>query len=71
MRKTIAVLAAGLALCLTACSAANEFFGGERLSDSAKRTSDVTVTYSYPDGAEEPPKAYNSYAASVANFASS
>ena len=69
MRKTITVLAAGLALCLTACSAANEFSGGERLSDSAKRTSDVSVTYNYPDGAEEPPKAYNSYAASVANFA--
>ena len=69
MRKTIAVLAAGLALCLTACSAANEFSGGERLSDSAKRTSDVSVTYNYPDGAEETPKAYNSYTASVANFA--
>ena len=69
MRKALAVFAAGLALCLTACSAANEFSGGERLSDSAKRQSDVSVTYHYADGAEEPPKAYNSYASSVANFA--
>ena len=69
MRKKLAVLAAGLALCLTACSAANEFSGGERLSESAKKQTDVSVTYNYADGAEEPPKAYNSYISSVANFA--
>lgn len=56
------------ALVLTACQAPDEFSDGERLSDNYERSSDVSKTFNFSDGADTPPQAYTVYASSVTDF---
>lgn len=64
-RKLTALLAAALCLLMAACANPKEFSGEEMLSKKYTRSSDISQTYNYADGAEEAPAAYNSYAAGV------
>ncbi len=67
-RKITAVLAAALSLTLVACTNPKEFSDDEAMIKKYTRSDDVSVTYNYADGAEEPPAAYNSYANAVSAF---
>ena len=67
-RKITAVLAAALSLTLVACANPKEFSDDEAMIKKYTRSDDVSVTYNYADGAEEPPAAYNSYANAVSAF---
>lgn len=69
-RRLTAVLTVWLALSvLAACGNPQVFSEGETLSASRQRNQDSAVTYNYADGAQEPPKAYTSYAGSITDFA--
>lgn len=66
--KALAIAALAAATVLTACSNPGEFSDGEIISAAQKREKTAAETYNYADGAEEPPKSYNSYAAAAQDF---
>lgn len=67
MKKLLTLaLALLMPLCtLCACGTDNGFSGAETLSDNVEGSQDPSVTYSYAQGATEPPSGYNSYADSA------
>lgn len=67
-RKLTALLAAALCPLLVACANPKEFSDGETLTKKYTRSSDITQTYNYADGAQDAPTAYNSYTAAVTGF---
>ena len=67
MKKLPALLAAGLAICLTACAASNGFSGSETLSKGVSRAADDSVTYHY-GAVTEAPTSYNNFANTATGF---
>lgn len=68
-RRLTAVLAALLCLpVLASCGDNGGFSDKERLSAEQKRSTDITVTYNYADGAAEPPQNYIPYSDAVTQF---
>lgn len=57
-----------LAATLCACSDPGKFSDSELLSSGYKQDEDVTKTFNYADGAQEPPTAYNSYANLITGY---
>ena len=74
MKKKLAksiIIAACLvlsALMLTACDDGTNFTSDEILSDNCTRSTDVTVTYNYEDGAVDTPSSYNIYSSEITDF---
>ena len=70
MKRVISAAVAALlsVLLLASCGDPGEFTESERLSAKQKRNADITVTYNYSDGAQDPPTDYGNYINGVTEF---
>ena len=67
-RRITAAAAALLMLLLCACGNPKLFTDEEKLTGTVSRSKDITQTYNYADGAQEPPTSYKNYISGMMDF---
>lgn len=67
-RQITAVFAVLCVVLFASCGNATEFSDSERLLNNIKRSEDITLTYNFSDGAQEPPTCYADYSAGITDF---
>ncbi len=68
MKRRITAAAAALLMLLCACGNPKLFTDEEKLTGTVSRSKDITQTYNYADGAQEPPTSYKNYISGMMDF---